>query len=595
MSPATRRLTPPRAALGAGAVALLLAAVASLVLPPANHEPVRALVSGLLLASASVVAGLLLPGGRRLRADAWLWVLTGCVGLVAVALGGGWGPVWMVERLGLGAAFCLLPAAVVGFPGTWPALHRVVVLPLLGLVGLLVLALGAVPGLVGGLELVVVLIVLGAVWWRFERGVERRPGPDRDALRWLALALVLMLLVVIPSAFLLPEPLDHVVETAVLLGLPVAVLLGSRATSAVEIRTAAARTGGLLLALLVSFALFTGAVSGLEALGASATGVGLLGLLATGVAATFAPIRRLVDSAVERLLFGDQLDAVGAASRFAAELSAADDPVAALRELRSLLNLPYAAVVGDRRPPVTSGRPSGDGEFALPLTAAGHRVGELRLGLRPGETGPSARDRPVLRIVVPALAQALRARSLAADVAASRARVVTAVEEDRRRLRRDLHDGLGPTLTGVAYATDAARNVLRSDPGLAEELLSGRAPTPVPRSRRSGTWWTTSGRPCWTRWAWSPRCGSRPWRSAAEPAGSSRCSWRLRICLRLVPRRRWPPSASSPKPSPTWRGTRRPAPPGCGWPCVTRCWRSRSTTSGELWERPERHGYLGSD
>ena len=48
---------------------------------------------------------------------------------------------------------------------------------------------------------------------------------------------------------------------------------------------------------------------------------------------------------------------------------------------------------------------------------------------------------------------------------------MAAVEEERRRLRRDLHDGLGPTLSGVAFATDAARNQVRSDPDRADELL----------------------------------------------------------------------------------------------------------------------------
>ena len=44
-------------------------------------------------------------------------------------------------------------------------------------------------------------------------------------------------------------------------------------------------------------------------------------------------------------------------------------------------------------------------------------------------------------------------------------------EEERRRLRRDLHDGLGPTLTGMALAADAGANFLDADPGQTRELL----------------------------------------------------------------------------------------------------------------------------
>ncbi len=50
--------------------------------------------------------------------------------------------------------------------------------------------------------------------------------------------------------------------------------------------------------------------------------------------------------------------------------------------------------------------------------------------------------------------------------------MVTAVEDERRRLRHDLHDGLGPTLTGIAYAADAARNQLAGDADETDRLLA---------------------------------------------------------------------------------------------------------------------------
>ena len=53
----------------------------------------------------------------------------------------------------------------------------------------------------------------------------------------------------------------------------------------------------------------------------------------------------------------------------------------------------------------------------------------------------------------------------------SRGRAVTALEEERRRVRRDLHDGLGPMLTGIAYSADAVANMLRSNPDEASEIV----------------------------------------------------------------------------------------------------------------------------
>jgi signal transduction histidine kinase len=60
---------------------------------------------------------------------------------------------------------------------------------------------------------------------------------------------------------------------------------------------------------------------------------------------------------------------------------------------------------------------------------------------------------------------------LTADLQHSRERLVTAREEERRRIRRDLHDGLGPALASLTLKLDAARNLLARDPATAEALL----------------------------------------------------------------------------------------------------------------------------
>jgi signal transduction histidine kinase len=78
----------------------------------------------------------------------------------------------------------------------------------------------------------------------------------------------------------------------------------------------------------------------------------------------------------------------------------------------------------------------------------------------------------VLGLVAGPLARALQSARLADEVQRSRRLVVLAAEEERRRLRRDLHDGLGPVLAGVAYTADAARNVAASRPERAGELLA---------------------------------------------------------------------------------------------------------------------------
>ncbi len=66
----------------------------------------------------------------------------------------------------------------------------------------------------------------------------------------------------------------------------------------------------------------------------------------------------------------------------------------------------------------------------------------------------------------------MRAQLLAEQVTASRGEAVAAIEEERRRLRRDLHDGVGPLLSGVVFTADAASNLLDRDPASAAGLLA---------------------------------------------------------------------------------------------------------------------------
>ncbi len=176
----------------------------------------------------------------------------------------------------------------------------------------------------------------------------------------------------------------------------------------------------------------------------------------------------LLRGIIDQLLFRDRPDPLRAATRVADSVS--DDPGLALDAVREALVLPYAALRFGEETLASAGTPVTP-TCSLPLRLGAARVGELLVGLRPGDLRLSATDEQVLRVVAPLLAQTLRLR-------ASREASIGAIEDERRRLRRDLHDGLGPTLTGVAYAADAARNLLATDPIAADhQLASVRAST----------------------------------------------------------------------------------------------------------------------
>lgn len=106
----------------------------------------------------------------------------------------------------------------------------------------------------------------------------------------------------------------------------------------------------------------------------------------------------------------------------------------------------------------------------LPLVHQGRRLGTLRAGRRGEALGRA--DVQVLTGVAPQLAAAVETGRLQRSLARARDRLVRAREEERRRLRRDLHDVLGPALAGVALGLDAARSRAARDPAGADALIA---------------------------------------------------------------------------------------------------------------------------
>jgi signal transduction histidine kinase len=218
-------------------------------------------------------------------------------------------------------------------------------------------------------------------------------------------------------------------------------------------------------ALVTVMSLFVLALALLDGAGAHELNTGAQALIAALCATAYQPTCVLLRGVVDQLLFGERPDPLGAASEVAGRIGS--DPVVALRAIREALVIPYAAVLVDGVPLASSGSETTHTR-SLDLDGAG----ELVVGLRPGDLSFSPGDEQVLRLTVPLLAQTLRARALAEDLIESRGQTIAAVAEERRRLRRELHDGLGPRLSGVAFTSDAARNLIRTDPAAAEAMVA---------------------------------------------------------------------------------------------------------------------------
>jgi signal transduction histidine kinase len=313
-------------------------------------------------------------------------------------------------------------------------------------------------GLVQGCALLV------HTWWRIEITRDR----ERRALVWMSLALVLAGILYFFAAFssegvesgTLPS-----VATAVFALVGPAMYVGATLPDLVDVRGLVVRTVVHGAALVTVMSLFVLALALLEALDAAELNTGALALLAALSATAYHPVCVLLRGVVDELLFGARPDPLGAASAVADRIGA--DPVVALRAIREALVIPYAALLVDGTAVAISGT-----ETTHTRTLDLDGAGELVVGLRPGDLSFSPGDDQVLRLTVPLLAQTLRAGALAEDVIELRGQTIAAVAEERRRLRRELHDGLGPRLSGVAFTSDAARNLIRTDPAAAEEMVT---------------------------------------------------------------------------------------------------------------------------
>jgi signal transduction histidine kinase len=100
----------------------------------------------------------------------------------------------------------------------------------------------------------------------------------------------------------------------------------------------------------------------------------------------------------------------------------------------------------------------------------GEHVGFIRAGPRAAESELTPRDRALLRLVATHAGPAMHAVRVVADLRRAREHLVLAREEERRRLRRDLHDDLAPQLAGLALSGAAVRQFVTTDPARAIDL-----------------------------------------------------------------------------------------------------------------------------
>lgn len=471
---------------------------------------------GVLLAVASVVVLLARPRdtvGRVLGAVALVWTVDGALdGWISWSLArdvpGTDFSYWFVARVG---AFLLtgLVALLLLYPtghllaGRWRAVAVVVACASLALPVALLVAPDTVvfsageP--VGSTELVpfpwsdgaaeVVLRVaqvmtLGSivaavvlVWVRHRQA----SATERTQLRWLLWAGIMCVLMVLAAVTLSVGG----VVTAVLLDAAVAAL-------AVSVTIGLVRPGLGDVDALVAWTLTTAVVAAFVVavdLAVLAAGTALLGerlderdvtlVVLVLAVVVYGPLRSWLGGLVHRLLLGRRGDRYGAVSSLAARLEttgSVDEQLPALAgAVADTFKVGYVRVEvltpdGGRLAAAHGDEPAEVQE--IDIAYRDERIGRLALPVQGFRSMLSHRDQGLLVDLVRQAAVAIRARLLASELQESRERLVIGREDDRRRIRRDLHDGLGPALGGVALRLQAAGNAIDADPVRARDLVA---------------------------------------------------------------------------------------------------------------------------
>ncbi len=222
---------------------------------------------------------------------------------------------------------------------------------------------------------------------------------------------------------------------------------------------------GLLTACVVG--MYIVVVSGLSLLFQVQSNL-IISLVATGlVAVLFQPIRERLQRRVNRLIYGERDDPSAVLSRLGKSIETALIPEAILptlvQTIAQTLKLPYVAMMlrhgQEQRPAVSYGKLQEEC-VRFPLMYQSEQVGELILAQRAPDEPLTPTDLRLFDDVARQAGVVAHAVQLTFDLQRSRERLVTTREEERRRLRRDLHDGLGPTLAGLSLKLGAVRNLL---------------------------------------------------------------------------------------------------------------------------------------
>jgi signal transduction histidine kinase len=361
---------------------------------------------------------------------------------------------------------CLVTAAVIApeqVDNRLATLDRPIVLPapfdaISGLLSLAALVLGA---------LTLVTAVAGLIG-RWRRG----NALVRQQLLWLTLAFTLPLVL---SPVILASQAGWLFGVAIL-PVPIAIGIAMLQHRLYDVQLAASRTLTWVTLSAIVAALYAVTVGGVGAFLRDRGDPWVPWLAAGVIAVSFAPLRNALQSGVNRLVYGQWSRAADVLAATGRRLADASDVPALLDtltdELGAGLGLRYIEIRDSGGQTLATYGAPAEHPMEVPLTAYGEVVGTLWWSGRKLRDS----DRNLLEDVARQVGGVVHSSRLVGELRDAQQRLVVATEDERRRLRRDLHDGLGPALAGLTYQVDTVRNILaQGAPDVDTQLLRLRA------------------------------------------------------------------------------------------------------------------------
>ena len=323
-----------------------------------------------------------------------------------------------------------------------------------------------------GLSILATLGCLAAVIANLFRRARRATGVVRGQLRVMTIGLILAGVAVAAAQFAGVPPGWHVAGLALV---PASTAIAVVGFGLWDADLLISRAVIYFVVSMVLIVIYIGAVVSLGAGLGTRTSFGSALIATACVTVAFEPVRRVVQRHVERWLFGRRDDPYAVVLRVDAGLRSAPAGEALqvlVDGIAQTLRLPYVKIrlLDEPGTTATHGVSRLSSTVVIPVSDGVTAVGELEIEPRSARERLNEEERVLLEHLALQAGTLVRGQQLATSLRAANESLIESRQAERQKLRRDLHDTVGPNLAAVLLRLRDASDSLE-DPQTARPLL----------------------------------------------------------------------------------------------------------------------------